>query len=637
MEDAERSRTRNVRADVQLLPPTPACVQRARAAAVPSDVLSSSAPLSDQPEGEKLQRTHSLRRKKSSRSTHTSSSQDDTLKALNSLKDTVQAQGAALEGLKHAVDSARLEAEDNKLELAKMRLHHQNVEFEVLKKVAIEVEKAKAVTTVEVPTAYEPDDALFADSADSADIANFYSFGIETLLVCKSFSTMFSVFVSLVFLLFIQIVYAYAFHDASLLLAFLDNFSAFKDPIDLSLFYASNVPEGTTTPLINMLASMVSLALLAISFKNDNEGTMLTTCPLEFLLLPSMPPAAIHATEAATINQRGVTFRSACLSSVRGVLCIALQFLWSARVLLLPIYAGLGTAGAFVASNNAQDVVLNSVAISFVFELDEVLYEALLPRASREAFEESAPPPTSPLAPSNKRAKRAAASWGWFVWLIDVLSLFYYYLANIYTPKLNATEAEINAAVAGPPGAGGLFILSARLVPVALFFRAWFWARCFSMVLAQLHLAILSGRIEAGVSKLRFGFGCLIMAIGILTVAFVVYIWAMGWLEFFAGFNAYILASNQAFACLFGVLDDEIACAHLHQTPGFYQTLKPLFDSIFPGIVRSAFDNAWSYACLNNLGSYLNSPRNGSSHWTDVCGLIFDGMTVEELQALAYA
>jgi hypothetical protein len=44
-----------------------------------------------------------------------------------------------------------------------------------------------------------------------------------------------------------------------------------------------------------------------------------------------------------------------------------MQIMWSVRVALLPVLATLGSSAAFAASHNAQDIVLNSVAIAFVF------------------------------------------------------------------------------------------------------------------------------------------------------------------------------------------------------------------------------------------------------------------------------
>jgi hypothetical protein len=42
--------------------------------------------------------------------------------------------------------------------------------------------------------------------------------------------------------------------------------------------------------------------------------------------------------------------------------------------MLLPMYASLGAAGNFAAATDTQDIVLNSVAIAFIFDLDECVW-----------------------------------------------------------------------------------------------------------------------------------------------------------------------------------------------------------------------------------------------------------------------
>lgn len=87
----------------------------------------------------------------------------------------------------------------------------------------------------------------------------------------------------------------------------------------------------------------------------------MTTNPLEAALLPDIPTTSDNAHKHRARR---------CLVEVcRFVLCLVLQFLASVRSLLLPVMAGLGTAGCFVAAKDAQEIVLNSVAIAFVFEV----------------------------------------------------------------------------------------------------------------------------------------------------------------------------------------------------------------------------------------------------------------------------
>ena len=51
---------------------------------------------------------------------------------------------------------------------------------------------------------------------------------------------------------------------------------------------------------------------------------------------------------------------------------------WCCRSLLMPVLGGIGTAAAFEKTNISQEIVLNAVAIGFVYELDEFLYHNVL-------------------------------------------------------------------------------------------------------------------------------------------------------------------------------------------------------------------------------------------------------------------
>ena len=189
----------------------------------------------------------------------------------------------------------------------------------------------------------------------------------------------------------IQVVYTYGFADASQLLFFLSMYPGFLDQLDVSMLYPSTIVPNTFTPLINVTASISSLALLCLLMKNDTEGTLLTPCPLEALLLPSL--------EEKTKERKSLPMRI-LVGLGRIVLCLVLQLFWTFRALFLPVYACLGTAGGFCASKQAQEIVLNSVAIAFVFELDEFFYVNVLGKPRRLQFEETPPPPTSPLSPT---------------------------------------------------------------------------------------------------------------------------------------------------------------------------------------------------------------------------------------------
>ena len=84
----------------------------------------------------------------------------------------------------------------------------------------------------------------------------------------------------------VQLMYAYAFFDASLLMTFLREYSGFADPIHLTLLYADTTNPVTHTPNALLMCSCISILLLALQLKNDNNGR---ANPARFLSLDTVP------------------------------------------------------------------------------------------------------------------------------------------------------------------------------------------------------------------------------------------------------------------------------------------------------------------------------------------------------------
>jgi hypothetical protein len=140
-----------------------------------------------------------------------------------------------------------------------------------------------------------------------------------------------------------QVILTFGYFDSSLLAGVTNDLPAFGDPVPIPIFYAHSVLPNTALPLINCMCSVASMGLLGILMKNDNEGTLLTSCPLALLIL--CPPKFWR-------NQ------SCCNVLYQVITCIWLQALCFCRVLFLPLYAGIGAAGNFAGSQSAQDIVL---------------------------------------------------------------------------------------------------------------------------------------------------------------------------------------------------------------------------------------------------------------------------------------
>ena len=153
--------------------------------------------------------------------------------------------------------------------------------------------------------------------------------------------------------------------------------------------------------------------------------------------------------------------------------------------MLLPIIASLGTACSFISSTDAQNIVLNSVAIAFVFELDDLAYSALVSRGMRKRFEASPPRAFSPLAKGNRQARLWVSRWCWAVWLCDVAFSVGYYanfaMVNADTPQRSSLTQTLE--------------------------RNWSFTRISLLAVAQVHLVFLTGRLEGGAARARLALG----------------------------------------------------------------------------------------------------------------------------------
>ena len=212
------------------------------------------------------------------------------------------------------------------------------------------------------------------ETADESDIANLYSYTVEVALDSRSPIRLIACLCQLALLLSIQTLYSFGYYDASSLSMGIKTLPLFMDSLHISLFYSTSVVSGTQLPLVNLLCSLCSLALLALLMKNDNEGTLLTTPPLQLLLLGDGEHLLNEAErnsrrETSSIKGTGGGLKSIATRVFHVILCLLLHALMWCRALLMPMYAAFGAAGNFAGSSSAQDIVLNSVAIGFVFEV----------------------------------------------------------------------------------------------------------------------------------------------------------------------------------------------------------------------------------------------------------------------------
>jgi hypothetical protein len=121
----------------------------------------------------------------------------------------------------------------------------------------------------------------------------------------------------------------------------------------MSFFYANSrmsLFDGTQIEAVKGIPSLMALVLLVLQFKNDTEGTLLTTCPLAHLIFCR---STAFCDNEGDLAQRG-TFATLAVACV----CTFLQTVYWCRAMVVPVYAGLGAAGNFAGASTAQDIIL---------------------------------------------------------------------------------------------------------------------------------------------------------------------------------------------------------------------------------------------------------------------------------------
>jgi len=214
---------------------------------------------------------------------------------------------------------------------------------------------------------------------------------------------------------------------------------------------------------------------------------------------------------------------------------------------------------------HCSQIVLNSVAIGFVFDLDEVLYASVLPQSRKDDFERAPPPRTSPLSPSNERARQLVGNYCWLCLLLDVSMPGWYYAKLAFQTAGDTVGTELH--------------LDAM--------RYYCVARLCTLAAGQVHIAFHSGRPRDGC---RLGVGACLYAVGLVGMGFVVYTLVFAaWLFPNFSFNIEPLNNDERMAGC--VRDAENAdCVLMHFETDIHSQLLDAYGSLS---VSSAIEQAW--------------------------------------------
>lgn len=129
---------------------------------------------------------------------------------------------------------------------------------------------------------------------------------------------------------------------------------------------------GARVPIINLLNSVIALAILCLLLKSDNDGTLLTQTPLEGLFLPPIneewlqdqfPDIFDFFRPEAPLSKRVKLGRKVGRSMLLTLVIFLLQILRSARSVLSPGMSVLAAAMINGVTQDALSIVLNSVAV----------------------------------------------------------------------------------------------------------------------------------------------------------------------------------------------------------------------------------------------------------------------------------
>lgn len=204
---------------------------------------------------------------------------------------------------------------------------------------------------------------------------NIYAVAVHELLWPTKWKQVVRCVFLLAALLVVQWAFTFAFWDASWLLVVLAQFPQYTETIQITNFYptAAAIGAGGDQLSTNVAMSTAALILLSLYMRRDNLGTMIAAHPIDAILDQDLLAAART---------------QPLLLAWRVAAAIFLQACWSVRALQVPVYAGIGGALALASSNQAQEIVLNSISIAFIFELDEMIY-GLLPKKARARYEVS--------------------------------------------------------------------------------------------------------------------------------------------------------------------------------------------------------------------------------------------------------
>ena len=113
------------------------------------------------------------------------------------------------------------------------------------------------------------------------------------------------------------------------------------------------------------------------------------------------------------------------------VIFLLLQLPWLSRAIAVPTLASMATAISYGYADDAKEIVVDSIAITFIFELDVVFYNRVLTRGARRRFEMTPYPESTRDFLSDSGAVWLISVYGWLNFFLDFAFMTIVYLATL--------------------------------------------------------------------------------------------------------------------------------------------------------------------------------------------------------------
>ena len=211
----------------------------------------------------------------------------------------------------------------------------------------------------------------------------------------------------------VQLVLTFGYYDASTLIYWLKGFGAvFQDAFEKEFMYLHTRLDRV--PTVNVLCAVLSIINMNFVIRRDFVGT-LRSCILGFKthrhIREGEPPvrAALHS------------WLTVFLPVYCGI---------TVRAILLPAYTACAAPLAFRGAT-AADIVLSSMSLSFLFDLDDMLYGYLLSSRQRGIYEGSMAQFQSHHFTLGFKERRLIGLYAWSLWALDVAWMICYYLTLV--------------------------------------------------------------------------------------------------------------------------------------------------------------------------------------------------------------